>query len=311
MNNPIHNKDNNLLGIGLMTAGIFLISIKDAGSKFLVAGYHPIQIMALSAWLSIIILLLWPYVTGKRSTIGLDTFRSKYWKQHAIRSIIGVFAGIFFLYSLKYLKFVDVTVIFFSAPIFMTAMSALVLKEKVGPIRWAAVVIGFIGVVIAMQPDFGNLDSIESFDWTYALPVGAAVAYAIRMIMVRNLAGLESARQIVFFTRLGVAVIVTIPMFFFWEPMIINDVYLLIGFTVIQLIAHILITQSTVSASLSLVGPIEYTALLWNVIMGYMFWNETPTSNIWIGSFFIISAGLVVAYREARLKKPLNDPNPS
>lgn len=299
-----------MLGIVLMIAGIFLISIKDAGSKFLVSGYHPFQIMALSAWLTIVMLLFWTIISNKNPE-GIRKFKTKYWKQHFVRSVIGVFAGVFFLYSLKYLKFVDVTVIFFSAPIFMTALSAFFLKEQVGFIRWSAVLIGFVGVIIAMQPDLGNLDSldnlgeIKNFDWKYMLPVGAALAYATRMTLVRTMAGLESASQIVFHTRLGGALLTTIPMYFVWQNMNAADMALLLAFTFVQLLAHLLITQSTVLASLSLVGPIEYTALLWNVILGYFIWNEVPNDNIWIGSIFIISAGLVVAYREALHKKRL------
>ena len=99
-----------MLGIVLMIAGIFLISIKDAGSKFLVSGYHPFQIMALSAWLTIVMLLFWTIISNKNPE-GIRKFKTKYWKQHFVRSVIGVFAGVFFLYSLKYLKFVEVTVI--------------------------------------------------------------------------------------------------------------------------------------------------------------------------------------------------------
>jgi len=81
------------------------------------------------------------------------------------------------------------------------------------------------------------------------------------------------------------------------------DVVLLIIITIVQLNAHLLITRSTVMASLSVVGPVEYSALLWNGMLGYLIWNEIPTNNIWIGAIFIITAGFVVAYREALHKK--------
>jgi len=290
-------QDNNLLGIGLMTSGIFLMSIKDAGSKFLVSDYHPIQIMALSSWLTVVILLLWSVSSSKQKKTGVRTFMTKHWRAHMIRASIGVMTGLFFLYSLKYMKLVDVTVIFFSAPILMTTLSAIFLKEKVGIIRWTAVFIGFIGVVIAMRPDMGSIE------WKFVLPLCASITYSIRAILVRTMAGIETATQIVFHTRLGGAILTTIPMFYFWQPMTTMDGVLLIIITVVQLNAHLLITRSTVMASLSVVGPVEYSALLWNGMLGYIIWNEIPTNNIWIGAIFIIAAGLVVAYREALHKK--------
>jgi drug/metabolite transporter (DMT)-like permease len=295
------SQDNNLFGVILMTAGIFVISIKDVGAKHLVTNIHPIQIMAISFWIIVVLLLVWSVINKKHFPDGIQSFRTNHWGKHMVRAIIGMSTGLCFLFGLKYLKFVDVTVIFFSAPIMMTAFSAIFLKEHVGIIRWSAVVAGFIGVVIALNPDISVLSTMESMDdinWKVALPLGAALGYATRSILVRTMAGIESATQIVFHTRLGGALLSTIPAYLLWQSMSYSDWVLVIGISVFQLIANLLITKSIVTASLTLVGPIEYTALLWNVTMGYLIWGEVPSSNIWIGASFIITAGLVVAYRE-------------
>ena len=117
--------------------------------------------------------------------------------------------------------------------------------------------------------------------------------------------GIESATQIVFHTRLGVGLLTIVPLILYWEPMSSSDIALLIALTILQLAGHILITKSTVTASLTVVGPFEYTALIWAALMGYFIWGEIPGNNIWIGAFFIIGAGLIVAYREARSKQVL------
>jgi drug/metabolite transporter (DMT)-like permease len=291
--------DNNFAGIFIMTAGIAVISVKDAFSKILVVDYPPVQIVSLSAWLSIVVLLLWSVRSKHHRIVGTQTFKTKHWRDHMIRSGISVISAIFFLYSLRYLRLADVTVIFFFAPVLMTAFSAFFLLEAVGKPQWFAVLFGFVGVVIAMQPDAGN------FDWKVALPLAASVTYAIQSVLVRRMAGIESATQIVFHTRLGVGLLTSVPLFLYWQPMALSDFSFLIALTLLQLVAHIMITKSTVTASLAVVGPFEYTALIWATLLGYFIWGEIPTSKIWLGAFFIIGAGLLIMYCEALSKKGL------
>jgi drug/metabolite transporter (DMT)-like permease len=193
-----------------------------------------------------------------------------------------------------------VTVIFFFAPIVMTTFSAIFLNERVGKFRWFAVILGFIGVVIAIQP------GTAGFDWKFILPLAASITYATRAVLVRRLAGIETATQIVFHTRLGVGLLTVVPLLVYWQPMTQLDFGILIGMSLIQLAAHIFITKATVTASLTVVGPFEYTGLIWVALIGYIFWSEIPGNNIWIGAFFIIGAGLIVAYREALSRQDRN-----
>lgn len=291
--------DNNLAGIFIMTAGIAVISVKDAFAKLLAVDYPPVQIVSLSAWLSVAVLLLWSVRSKHQRIVGIQIFKTKHWMAHMIRSGIGVISAIFFLYSLRYLRLADVTVIFFFAPVLMTAFSALFLSEAVGKPQWFAVLFGFVGVVIAMQPDTGN------FDWKVALPLAASVTYATRSVLVRRMAGIESATQIVFHTRLGVGLLTSVPLFLYWQPMILSDFSFLIALTLLQLLAHIMITKSTVTASLAVVGPFEYTALIWATLLGYFIWGEIPASNIWLGALFIIGAGFLMMYYETLSKQGL------
>ena len=288
----------NLIGICLMAIGIFAISVSDAGSKFLVeADYHPFQLMALSAWMMVLVLILWSIFDRKQKAIGIRTFKTTHLYWHIIRSVLSIIAGILFLYFLKFFKLTDVTIIYFFAPVLMTAMSAIFLKEKVGLFRCSAVVFGFFGVVIALKPTVGV------FDWMMLLPLAGSLAYAIRAVLVRRMAGVESATQIVFHTRLGVAILASLPLVLFWKPMALSDFSLLVALTALGLIYQLLVTKATVTASLIIVGPFEYTALIWTVLLGYIIWGDLPTTNMWIGAFFIIGAGFTMTYREAVLKR--------
>ncbi|WP_413208233.1 DMT family transporter [Rhodospirillum sp. A1_3_36] len=284
-----------LLGIWLMVAGIFVVSLEDAGSKFLVEqDYHPFQLMALSGWMVVAVLLVSAGFQKKNLRRGLAAFKTSHWRWHMLRAALSVLTGLCFLFSLKFFKLVDVTIIFFSAPILMTSLSAIFLKEKVGIYRWTAVGAGFLGVVIALQPD------LEIWNWKVLLPLCGSFAYAARAVLIRSMSGVETATQIVFHTRLGVALYSTAPMLFFWKNMPVWDFYLLAVMSGLLLVAHVLITKSNVVASLSVVGPFEYTALIWTGILGYAIWGDIPTTEMSLGALFIIGAGILIMYRETR-----------
>ena len=114
----------------------------------------------------------------------------------------------------------------------MTVLSAVFLKESVGAVRWAAVILGFLGVALAIQPDF------DGFDWKIFLPLTGSLTYSVRAVLIRSMSGVESATQIVFHTRLGVALLSAVPMIVFWTPMTLADFALLVGLTVLLLGPH-------------------------------------------------------------------------
>jgi len=294
--------DNNLHGIALILAGTFVLSIEDAGSKFLVeANYPPVQIIALNAFIIVATLLLWSVSTKHKRAVGIGIFKTNHLKLHMVRSVLSIGTGLCFLYSLKFFKLAEVSVLFFSAPIFMTALSAFMLKEKVGPVRWSAVLFGFLGVLYALQPGSGPGSS--TLDWHVLIPIFGSFIYALRAVMVRLMTGIESAAQIIFHQRLGVLVLATGPMIYFWTPMTPLHGWVLFGLSFLLLAAHILITKAMLLASLSLISPFEYSSLLWTAILGYVFWDEMPSENMWVGAIVIIGAGLVMTYREALHKR--------
>ncbi len=294
--------DNNLQGIGLMIAGTFVISIEDAGAKFLIeANLPPIQMLGLNAWIIVSALLLWSVSTKHKRTIGIGIFKTNHFRWHMIRAVLSVITGMCFLYSLKFFKLAEVSVLFFSAPIFMTALSAILLKEHVGPIRWTAVCFGFLGIIYALQPDADS--DISDLSWHVFIPLLGSFVYALRGVMVRYMKGIETATQIIFHQRIGVLLLTTGPTIYFWEPMTMLNFWILFALTFLLLLAHLLITRSMLVASLSLVSPFEYTGLLWTAILGFMFWEEVPSENMWVGAAAIITAGLVMTYRETVKKK--------
>ena len=186
---------NNLLGIGLMLLAMLLFEVMDAFAKWLVGGgMSAIQIVALRGWLIVPFILLVLVLRGRLAE--LKTARPAL---HLLRGMLGFAAPYTFFTALGDLPLADATVVFFSAAFILTAASALVLKERVGVHRWSAVIIGFVGVVIAMQPR-GDGDFSA-----YLLVLCAATIYSFIYISGKQLSRRDSVISLVFSLHLGMS----------------------------------------------------------------------------------------------------------
>ena len=286
-------QNNNLLGISLILLAMLLFEVMDAVVKWLVIDdLSAIQVIAIRSWMivpSIIILL------ALRGDLKELSMRRP--GLHLLRGMIGFFAPFTFFTSLKFLPLADATVVFFSAAFVLTASSAIILKEQVGIHRWSAVVIGFIGVLIAMNPT-GDGDI-----GAYLLVLSATLFYAFIFISGKKLSEHDSVISLVFSLHLGMGVAATIVLPWVWIPVSLSDLGQLAVVASIALVAHVVFTSAFARAEVSALAPFEYSALLWAVLIGYLVWGDLPTTEIWIGAAIIIAAGLYVAHREALHRK--------
>jgi drug/metabolite transporter (DMT)-like permease len=191
------------------------------------------------------------------------------------------------------LPLADASVIFFSAAFMLTAASALILKEQVGRHRWSAVVVGFIGVVVAMNPSSGG-----GFT-AYLLVLFAALIYSILFIWGKQLSQRDSVISLVFSMNLGMGIVATVFLPWVWVPIaprMLAELALMAGFA---LAAHTVFAAAFARAEVSVLAPFEYSMLLWTVAIGYFVWGDFPTLNMWTGAALIVGAGIYVAHREA------------
>lgn len=280
---------NNLLGIGLMLLAMLLFEVMDAVAKWLVsADMSAIQVIAVRSWMITLMILL---VLGIRGELGELVTRQPL--QHALRGIIGFFAPFTFFTSLKVLPLADATVVFFSSGFVLTAASALFLKERVGIHRWSAVAIGFVGVVIAMNPRGGGPVT------SYLLVLCATVIYSMIFISGKQLSKRDSVISLVFSLQLGMGVCATIALPWVWVPVDLAVFGQLSLMAVIALVAHYVFAAAFARADVSALAPFEYTALVWATLIGYVIWLDIPSTEVWIGAAIIISCGLYVTHRES------------
>jgi drug/metabolite transporter (DMT)-like permease len=285
----VRYQSNNLLGIVLMILATLLFAVMDALAKWLVSEeMSAIQLIAIRGWIIIPIILLWLALKG-----DLKELTTNNPLQHVLRGCLGFFAPLAFFTSLKSLPLADATVIFFSSTFMLTAASAIFLKERVGIHRWSALVVGFIGVVIAMNPRGGG--DLQA----YLLVLAATVIYAMIFVTGKHLSRKDSVISLVFTLHFGMSFIATLALPWVWVPVSPIELGQLGLLAVIALFAHYLFAAAFARADVSALAPFEYTALLWATTIGYFVWQDIPSTEVWIGASIIIACGLYVVHRES------------
>jgi len=290
MPNPKNNiRVNNIVRGALgIVVGIALLATMDAAAKWLVTdGIHALQILAVRS--VIIVVALIAIYGGNRRLVDLHPTRP--WLQ-AIRGTTGIIAPLAFFLSLKYLPLTDAVVTFFTSAFAITIGSALLLKEKVGIHRWCAVIVGYIGVVIAMSPS--GTGSIGG----YMLVMISSIAYAGLFTSGRWLTETESVSSLVFSYNAGVGVVACLLLPWFWTSMHAGDWLLLVLLSTLAVCGHFAMTYAFSIAEASSIAPFEYTALLWAILFDYLLWDSKPVATTLIGAVIIIASALYVLRRE-------------
>ncbi len=298
-------------GIALLVAGIAVFSIQDLILKLLSGAYPLHQAMVLRSLTALPLLLLLVHRDG-----GLGTLITPGTRAMILRGVVMFLAYTSYYLALAALPMATTVALYFSAPLFITILSVVILGETVGPRRWVALFAGFAGVLIMVRPG-GDL-----FDWAALLPVIAGLTYAISMISARRLGSSETAPALAFwgnavFLVAAIAMSAVLgsgawesdahPSLAFllrgWAMPTAFDLMLMMACGVIAAIGLTLLTQAYRVAESSVVTPFEYTGLLWSVIYGWIFWRDWPVLTDWIGIAIITGAGLYILWREARQKR--------
>ena len=197
--------------------------------------------------------------------------------------------------GLTYLPLTDATAIGFMAPLFITALSVVLLKEQVGFHRWLAVVVGLIGVAIIVRPGGGV------WHWAAIMPLIGAVCFALYQIITRMMTASESTYTILFYTGLGGVFWSTLVVIFFWRKPQPEHWLVFFATGILGAAAHLCLIEAFRWAQASLIAPFNYIKLIFVAILGYLLFDDVPTLNTLVGSAVIIVAGCYVLYREPSL----------
>ncbi len=276
--------------IALMVLGVGLFSIMDALVKWLGESYPTVQLVFFRSLFAFIPLGFLMFRDGVAGALRMNDRQG-----HLLRAVVGVMALWAFFYAFAHMPLAEVIAITFAAPVFVTALSVPLLGERVGPRRWCAVLVGFLGVLIMVQPGAGVFQTVA------LVPLGGVVFYALAMVFVRKLSRTETSASIVFYFTLACTLVSAAALPFSWVTPQAWDWALLVALGLIGGMAQITFTRAVSLADVSVIMPFEYTAMLWAVVLGFFIWGEVPGNNIWIGVAIVMASGLYILYREASL----------
>jgi len=229
---------------------------------------------------------------------GARVIRTQRFGAHLWRSAIGLVSMYLSFRALAALPLAEATTISFAAPLFAIAMSALLLGERVGPRRWSAVAVGFLGVVIVADP---GGERIPTAGLLFA--VGGAIGVAAVTIAIRRIGRTEASETTVFwFSALSLTVL-AVPTLQAATPHDAREWMLLLCIGLTGGVAQLFMTGSLRLAPVSVIAPFDYSQLIWAVLLGWAIWNTAPTPQTWLGATIIAACGLYSAYRERKLQQ--------
>ncbi len=282
------------LGVLLMLAGMFLFASNDALGKWLVSSYSVGQVLLIRSLAAFAILLPFIMAFGWRRLFNLD--RPGIQAARVFFSTAEVFC---FYYAVRYMPLADTMTFWLAAPIYVALLAPIFLGERVGPLRWCAIILGFGGVVIALEPTGGSLG------WASIIAIIGSLCFALMMITARFLRGTPDV-ALVFWQLMGAGVAGFVVAPTGWIMPVPLDWGLLALVGVVAMGAHICVNRAMKLADAGLLAPLQYTLLLWAVILGWMFFNDIPRSSMLAGAGVIIVAGLILVLPERRARaKPL------
>jgi len=285
--NALRNPRNQiLLGVILMLGGDFMFSLNDAMGKWLVVTLSVGQVVFIRSIGAFII--LGPMIAhqgGPRTLLIMD----RPWLQFLRAALTAVETTLFYA-AVYYLPLADVMSFYMAGPIYVAALSHLMLGEPVGWRRWTAILIGFCGVLVILKPS-GDF-SLASF---YAL--AGSLFFALIIILGRLLRG-TSDTTLVTWQTIGTLIVGGLLMIGEWKtPDAVEWAgMLLLG--VVACLAHLAIVRALKLAPAAMLAPLHYTMLLWAVVFGWAFFGDIPGQRILVGSAIVVLAGLFIFHRQ-------------
>ena len=299
-------QNNNPKGILLILLGMAFFSIQDSLIKYIFEESALYELYFGRTLTALILLIIFLKVTSQKLV-----FKTHYPLLTCCRVICFFFGFSFFYISLTYMSLAMANALFFSSPFFISILAIIFLGEKVGIRRWLAILFGFIGVYIVLNPD------IENFDYMKLAPVACALCYAISMTITKITSNKDNVYSQMFHLYIG-AIVISILFFIFTgkgqfntfsDPTLqfilrewfTNPTYAwpyIVAMGFVAAVSFYCVFSAYSVASPSVVSLFEYSLIIWAIIIGYVLFNDVPTIRTFIGVALIIGAGVYIYIRE-------------
>ena len=283
--------ENTTTGILLMVGAIATFTIIDACAKYLVGAVPPMMVVFARYGLSLL------YVVGLMWWTGSLTVRSRHPWLQVLRGFLLFASTLMNFMALQYLRLDQTSAIFFSNPLWVCALSPFLLGERIGPRRWVAVIVGFLGVLLIIRP------GADHFHWAMMLSVTVAIAASLYQIITRKIGGRDPALvSLLLPSMVGTALAMPLGVADWYVP-----AWGLVGLMLLMGVAgglghHLLIKAHTLAPAPTL-APFVYTQIIWMIIVGFIVFGDVPDIYTLVGASIVVSSGLYVYYREQAAKR--------
>ena len=299
-------KNNNTKGIILILTAMLIFAVQDSLMKYIYNSVALYEVYFFRTIVSFTLIIIYLKILKKPIV-----FKTHYPLLTFCRVILFFFGFSSFYISLTIMPLATATALFFVTPFLITIFAKFILKDQIGPRRWIAVIVGFIGVYIILNPNFND------FDYFSLSPILCAFCYALSMIIIKKTSKKDTVYQQMFQFYIGAMIISTIFYFFigdgrydtvdnpaaqfifreWFSNLEFSLIYMIVlGFT--AAVAFLLIFSAYRIASPAVVSPFEYSILVWSTLSGWIFFNEVPKINTMIGMCLIVGGGIYIFIRE-------------
>ena len=276
-------------GIAHMMASVLALSLLNVLVKLLAARYPVIEVAFFRS-----LFALGPAFLAVQTSGGIASLRTLRPGAHLGRAAIGLVAMLLMFWSYHLLPLADAVAIGFSAPLFLAALSVPLLGEKVGAARWAAVMVGFGGVLVIVKPGAGVLDLGAG------VALASALGYALAVIAVRQLGRTEHPNTIVFWFTLNTTLLSGFALPWLWVTPDARDLGLMILTGLLGAAVQYCGTHAYTLGPAAVIGPFTYSAILWATLFGWLIWGDLPGRDVVLGAMVVMASGLFIVFRETR-----------
>ncbi|RJF85395.1 DMT family transporter [Sphingomonas cavernae] len=287
-----------LYALGLRLTAVFFLASMSALIKLAsTRGVNLVEAIFFRQFFALPVVILW-VMAGP----GLGSLRTARIGAHAWRTVAGLIGMIGTFGSIILLPLAEQTTLGFTVPIFATILSVAFLGEKAGIHRWGAVLVGFIGVLIVVQPGSSHIPLIGAI-----VGLSSALMIAVVSILLRQIGRTEAAPTTVFWFSFLSVPPAGIVYFFFAQPHDLAEWLLLAGIGIAGGFGQMALSGALRWGPVSLVVPMDYSSLIWATLYGWLLFSALPTTATWIGAPIIVVSGLYIVWREHRLSRHNTD----